>query len=153
MPLQFFRLVSAEIVRGCGGSQKLRFRAWADAIRGVMRFSANKTKNLSVMQTGLDWSGVVMTQDSHQIPAVCSSILLKSPALFFFLRKCKVLCESFLLYFCFSDLWVRHGAVVQQWLPPPGVRWRGHQRGTYSEISCEWLSPLLWMSFKIKPSA
>lgn len=52
MPLQFFRLVSAEIVCGCGGSQKLR--ASADAIRGVMRFSANKTKNLSVMQTGLD---------------------------------------------------------------------------------------------------
>lgn len=75
MPLQFFRLVSAEIVCGCGGRQKLCFRAWADAIRGVMRFSANKTKNLSVMQTGLDWSGEVMTQDSHQIPAVCSSIL------------------------------------------------------------------------------
>lgn len=115
MPLQFFRLVSAEIVRGCGGSQKLRFRAWADAIRGVMRFSANKTKNLSVMQTGLDWSGVVMTQDSHQIPAVCSSILLKSPALFFVKEMQSFVWElsSILLFFRFvGETWRRCPAVT-----------------------------------------
>lgn len=62
MPQQFFCVVSAEMVHGCGGNQKLCSRAGADAIRSVIRFSANETRNLSIMQTSLDRSGVMMTQ-------------------------------------------------------------------------------------------
>lgn len=62
MPLQFFCVVSIEIVHGCGSNQKLCFRAGADTIRGALGFSANKTRNLSIMQTSLDGSGVMMTQ-------------------------------------------------------------------------------------------
>lgn len=131
---------------------------WADAVRGASRFSADQTRNLSIMQTSLNWSGVwwwwwlrpcVAFFWSH------SGCAVKHPAnwpilLFLFdLRKRKVLCEKY-LFFCLSDLWVRHGAVVQQWLPAPGLRGRGHQGGTYSEISCEWPSPLWnYQSLKI----
>lgn len=141
--MQFFCIVSTEIVHGCGGNKKLFSSAGSDAIRGVFRDSANKTRTLSILQRSLDWSDVVMTQAVCGISLITfqpgSQVSCKMPDfVFVVLRKYKVLCEKFFL-FCLSDLWVRHGAVVQQWLPAPGLRWRGHQGRTYSKISCEWL--------------